>query len=109
MKNNRYWLLVVLAGAFEVGWVIGLKHAHSLFTWGLTFVAIFLSFYLLIQAMKNLPASTAYAVFTGLGTVGTVLLGIMLFNEPANVMKLILIGTLLGGILGLKAVTKEDA
>ncbi|GGG31532.1 multidrug resistance protein YkkC [Lysinibacillus alkalisoli] len=109
MKNNRYWLLVVLAGAFEVGWVIGLKHAHSIFTWGLTIVAIFLSFYLLIQAMKNLPASTAYAVFTGLGTVGTVLLGIMLFNEPANVMKLILIGTLLGGILGLKAVTKEDA
>lgn len=72
------WGNVFIAAIFEVGWVMGLKYAHSLIEWGATIVCIIVSFYLLMKATSVLPVGTLYAVFTGLGTAGTVLIGMVL-------------------------------
>lgn len=106
---DRNWLQVFIAAFFEVGWVIGLKHANTTFEWGLTIICIIVSFYLLIRASSKLPVGTVYAVFVGLGTVGTVLSEIIFFNQPIVLMKLLLIGVLLASVVGLKVLTpKED-
>ncbi len=99
---------IILAAFFEVFWVIGLKHADSFWTWTGTAIAIYISFYALIAAGKKLPVGTAYAVFVGLGTAGTVISEILFFNEPIKIAKLLLIGVLLVGVVGLKLVTKEE-
>ncbi|WP_453992830.1 DMT family transporter [Bacillus nitroreducens] len=104
---NLEWAKVFLAAFFEVFWVIGLKHADSFWTWTGTAIAIYISFYALIAAGKKLPVGTVYAVFVGLGTAGTVLSEILFFNEPVKMTKLLLIGVLLIGVIGLKLVTKE--
>ncbi|MFD2705980.1 DMT family transporter [Salibacterium lacus] len=96
------WLIVVIAAVFEVGWVIGLKHAETPGQWIMTMVCIGVSFYLLVAAGKNLPVGTAYAVFAGLGTVGTVVSGMVFFQEPVDGLKLLFIGILLLGVIGLK-------
>ncbi|WP_280145919.1 DMT family transporter [Bacillus amyloliquefaciens] len=101
------WGLVVLAAVFEVVWVIGLKHADSALTWSSTIVGIIISFYLLIKATNSLPVGTVYAVFTGLGTAGTVLSEILLFKEQADPVKIVLIGVLLIGVIELKLVTQD--
>lgn len=106
MKAN--WLLVVLAAVFEVAWVIGLKHAYNSWTWLGTITAIFLSFFLMIRASKNLPVGTVYTVFVGLGTAGTVICEIVLFNKPFEWMKIMLVALLLIGVIGLKSVTSEN-
>ncbi|EST54124.1 multidrug resistance protein SMR [Brevibacillus panacihumi W25] len=106
---NKTWMLVVLAGFFEVMWVAGLKHADSVLTWGLTVIAIIVSFGVLIYASKKLPTSTVYAVFVGLGTAGTVISEMLFFDEPFRLSKLILIALLLAGIIGLKLATPEQA
>ena len=99
------WGLLVLAGLFEVGWAIGLKYTEG-FTrlWPTvgTLSAMVLSIALLAPAMRSLPVGTAYAVWTGIGAVGTVALGIVLFSEPATVPRLVCIGLILSGIVGLK-------
>jgi paired small multidrug resistance pump len=102
---NRNWSLVILAGIIEVIWALGLKHADNLFTWIGIVVLISLSFILLIRANKILPVSTVYATFTGIGTVGTVVVEMVVFGEPFNWMKIFLIFILLGGVIGLKLVT----
>lgn len=101
------WILLVVAGLFEIGWAIGLKYTDgfarplpSLLT-GLSMVA---SVALLGLALRTLPVGTAYAVWTGIGTVGTALLGIVLFGEPATAARLACIGLIVLGILGLKLV-----
>ena len=104
---NTKWLLIFIAGFFEVGWAAGLKHADSLLEWLLTAVAIAFSFILLIYCSKQLPATTVYAAFVGLGTAGTVLLEMTVFNEPFSWAKIVLILILLVGIIGLKTVTAE--
>lgn len=104
---NKSWSFLIIAGFFEVMWVIGLKYANSIFEWFLTVVAIFVSFGLLIYSGKKLPTSTAYAVFVGLGTVGTVVCEMAWFHAPFNLLKLTLIALLLVGIMGLKLVTNE--
>lgn len=104
---KRDWNLVFIAGFFEIGWVIGLKHAHSIGTWILTAIAIYMSMHLLILASKKLPVGTTYAVFTGMGTAGTVLFEIAVFGEPFHLVKVLLIILLLGGVIGLKTITKE--
>lgn len=104
---NR-WLQVFIAAIFEVGWVIGLKHANSVLEWSFTIVAISISFYLLINASSKLPVGTVYAVFVGLGTAGTVLADIIIFNQPIMWMKMLLIGLLLMGVIGLKVLTGEE-
>ncbi|MFC4355430.1 DMT family transporter [Chryseomicrobium palamuruense] len=102
----KEWGLLIVAAIFEVGWVIGLKHASSVVEWGWTVVAILISFGLLIRSGKYLPVGTAYAVFVGLGTVGTVIMDTVLFGQPLGWAQVVLIGLLLAGIIGLKQTTK---
>jgi paired small multidrug resistance pump len=108
MAMNNQWTQVFIAALFEVMWVIGLKHANDLWSWLGTAGAIYISFHLLIRAGRSLPVGTVYAVFVGLGTAGTVIAEIVFFDEPVKLMKLILIGVLLVGIIGLKAATQEE-
>lgn len=105
---NRNWTYVFMAGLIEVLWVSGLKYSDNWWQWALTFAAIAASFELIIRAAKNLPLGTVYAVFTGLGTGGTVATEILVFGEPFNIMKALFIILLLGGVIGLKLITKED-
>jgi quaternary ammonium compound-resistance protein SugE len=99
------WIILIIAGLFEVGWAIGLKYTEG-FTrlWPSvgTVAAMVVSVLLLGWAMRTLPVGTAYAVWTGIGAVGTVVLGIVLFGEPATVARLACVGLILAGIVGLK-------
>lgn len=104
----RYWVQVVIAGLFEVVWVIGLKHASSPIEWGVTLVAIFLSFYWMIEAGNHLPVGTVYAAFVGIGTTGTVLLEALLFKQPLSFVRIMFIVMLLIGVVGLKLVTPTE-
>ncbi len=102
------WMILVLAGLFEVAWAIGLKYTDG-FTrpWptALTLAAMVISVVLLGVAMKSLPVGTAYAVWVGVGAVGTAIIGIVLFAEPANAGRLISLGLIVMGIIGLKLAT----
>src|SRR6476660_4894018 len=102
------WLYLFLAGLSEVGWAIGLKYTEGfsrLLPSLLTIAAMVLSLALLGLALKTLPVGTAYAVWTGIGAVGTAALGIYLFGEPATAARLGSIGLIVAGIVGLKLVT----
>ncbi|GIL02769.1 MAG: hypothetical protein BroJett030_26680 [Alphaproteobacteria bacterium] len=102
------WLVLILAGLFEVAWAVGLKYTHG-FTrlvpslW--TLASMVASLGLLGLALRSLPLGTAYAVWTGIGTIGTALLGIVLFQESTEAMRLACIALILLGIVGLKLVT----
>jgi quaternary ammonium compound-resistance protein SugE len=102
------WLLLVLAGLFEIAWAIGLKYTEG-FTklWPSvgTLAAMTLSVVLLGIAMKSLPVGTAYAVWVGVGAVGTAALGMVLFGEPATAGRLVSLGLIVAGIVGLKLAT----
>jgi quaternary ammonium compound-resistance protein SugE len=102
------WFILILAGLCEIVWAIGLKYTEG-FTrlWPSvgTIVAMLVSVVLLGVAMKSLPVGTAYAVWVGVGAVGTVILGIVLFNEPANMARLLSVGLIIAGIVGLKLAT----
>lgn len=102
------WLLLVLAGLFEIGWAIGLKYTDG-FTklWPSvgTATAMVVSVVLLGVAMKSLPVGTSYAVWVGVGAVGTAILGIVLFGESANIGRLLSLGLIVAGIVGLKLAT----
>ncbi|MFC3549917.1 quaternary ammonium compound efflux SMR transporter SugE [Lysobacter cavernae] len=102
------WIILVLAGLFEVGWAIGLKYTEG-FTrlWPTvgTVAAMVISLGLLGLAMKSLPVGTAYAIWVGVGAVGTVILGIVLFHEPLNAMRMISVGLIIAGLIGLKLAT----
>ena len=101
------WIFLFFAGLFEIGWAIGLKYTEG-FTRPLptllTIVSMTISLGLLGLALKALPVGTAYAVWTGIGTVGTALLGIWLLGEPASAIRLACIGLIVAGIAGLKLV-----
>jgi len=99
------WLLLFCAGLFEVGWAIGLKYTDGFTRLGptlLTVASMVASLWLLGLALKTLPIGTGYAVWTGIGTIGTALLGIVLFSEPATALRLACIALIVMGILGLK-------
>ncbi|RDJ23278.1 quaternary ammonium compound-resistance protein SugE [Bosea caraganae] len=101
------WLYLFVAGLFEIGWAIGLKYTQGftkLVPTTLTLASMVISLGLLGLALKQLPVGTAYAVWTGIGTVGTAALGIWLFGEPAGVLRLVCIGLIVAGIIGLKLV-----
>jgi quaternary ammonium compound-resistance protein SugE len=102
------WLILFLAGLFETGWAVGLKYTFG-FTrlWPSvgTLLAMALSLWLLSIAMKSLPLGTAYAVWVGVGAVGTVILGIVLFAEPANAARLVSVALIIAGIVGLRLAT----
>jgi quaternary ammonium compound-resistance protein SugE len=100
------WLVLFLAGLFEIGWAVGLKAAQGrVWVLALTVTAMVVSVALLYAAMRNLPLGTSYAVWTGIGAVGTGLVGNVLFGESADAVRLLCIGLILAGILGLKFVT----
>jgi quaternary ammonium compound-resistance protein SugE len=105
MGRFMAWFLLFVAGLFEVGWAVGLKFTEG-FTRAvpttLTVISMIISVVLLGLAVKTLPIGTAYAVWTGIGTVGTVLLGIWLMGDPATAVRLICIGLIIAGIAGLK-------
>ena len=102
------WILLVVAGLFEIGWAIGLKYTEG-FTrlwpsiW--TVAAMVISLALLGVALKTIPVGTGYAVWTGVGAAGTAILGIILFAEPATALRLGCIGLIVAGIVGLKLVS----
>ncbi|MDU0340060.1 quaternary ammonium compound efflux SMR transporter SugE [Bosea rubneri] len=101
------WTYLFFAGLFEIGWAIGLKYTQGftrLVPTVLTVASMAVSLGLLGLALKSLPLGTAYAIWTGIGTVGTAILGIILFGEPATVLRLLCIGLIVAGIVGLKLV-----
>ena len=102
------WMILVLAGLFEIGWAIGLKYTDG-FTklWPTvgTVASMIISLGLLGIAMKSLPVGTAYAVWVGVGAVGTAILGIVLLGEPANAGRMISLALIIAGIIGLKVFT----
>lgn len=104
------WILLIVAGLFEVVFAFCLGKAketsgNEMYLWYVGFlVSLTISMALLVKATQTLPIGTAYAVWTGIGAVGTVLVGILVFKEPATFLRLLFITTLIGSIIGLKAV-----
>lgn len=99
------WLILFIAGLFEVAWAIGLKYADGFknpVAAVLTVISMILSMGLLAYAVKTLPIGTAYAVWTGIGAVGVAILGMFLFNEPKDFLRLLFIFLIITGIVGLK-------
>lgn len=101
------WLLVILGGIVEIFWVSGLKYANSFWLYCLTFLGILISFCLMILATKKLEVSVAYAVFVGIGSAGIVIAEMLVFGESIDFVRIILIGTLLFGVIGLKLTSKS--
>ena len=102
------WTLLIIAGLFEIGWAVGLKYTDGFsrpLPTALTVIAMIGSLWLLALALKTIPIGTAYAVWTGIGVVGTAVLGILIFAEPASALRLACIGMIVGGIAGLKLVS----
>lgn len=101
------WITLIIAGLFEVVWAVGLKYTDG-FTKVIpsiiTAVGMIISVYLLAQASKTLPIGTAYAVWTGVGAVGAVILGMILFDEPRDAARLFFLGLIVAGIIGLRFV-----
>jgi quaternary ammonium compound-resistance protein SugE len=109
---NHYWVMLLVAAGLEIVSAVGLKYTEG-FTrlWPSvgTILAMAASMYLLAQAAEGLPIGTAYAVWTGIGAVGTAILGIFLLNEPHDWMRLVCIGLIVLGVVGLKALAREGA
>jgi len=99
------WFVLFVAGLFEIGWAVGLKYTEGFtrpLASGLTLAAMVISVLLLGLSLKSLPLGTAYAVWTGIGTIGTAALGILLFGDPVTAARLFFIGLIVAGIAGLK-------
>ena len=104
------WLILVIAGLFEIVWAIGIKYTEGfsrLWPSVGTLAAMVVSIILLGIAMKSLPVGTAYAVWVGVGAVGTAIFGILLFGESASAMRLLSLGLIVAGIVGLKLATPD--
>ncbi len=103
------WVYLIIAGLFECAWAIGLKYTEGftrLMPSVLTVAAMAISFWLLSTAMKTIPVGTAYAVWTGIGAVGVAFMGMILFGESRDVLRIISLMMIVGGIIGLKLVSK---
>lgn len=99
------WIYLLLAGFFEIGWTIGLKQMdnHRNLLWTVIFyISIITSFYFLQQSLKSIPIGTAYAIYTSIGAVGTVIIGMIFFKEPATLMRIGFILLIITGVIGLK-------
>ena len=102
------WNLLILAGLFEIAWAVGLEYSDGLskpVPTLVTVAALVVSMVLLARAIEDLPVGTAYAVWTGIGAVGTATLGVVLFDEPATVTRVLFIGAIVVGIVGLHSVS----
>lgn len=105
MTVERAWLYITIAGLLEVGWAIGLKYSEGFsrpLPSVLTLIGMAGSMYLLAQALRVLPAGTGYAVWTGIGAVGTAILGIVLLGESRSLLRLASIGLIVAGVWGLR-------
>ncbi|GCC52935.1 QacE family quaternary ammonium compound efflux SMR transporter [Chryseotalea sanaruensis] len=103
------WIYLMIAGCFEVGFTTCLKLSNNFTNWKWSvafFICISLSFHFLNESIKTIPLGTAYAVWTGIGAVGTVLIGIFIFKEPSDFWRIFFIMLLIGSIIGLKLVSK---
>lgn len=106
----RYWIILLIAAMFEIGWAIGLKYADGftrLWPSVATIAAMGVSMYLLAVAARVLPIGTAYAVWTGLGAAGTAILGVLILKEPSSAMRFLCIGLIITGVVGLKVFSKS--
>jgi len=104
------WICLVIAGLFECGWAIGLKYTNGFTKLApslLTVSAMGISFWLLSVAMKTIPVGTAYAVWTGIGAVGVVIFGMVLFGESRDIIRIICLFLIVSGIVGLKIVSSS--
>ena len=110
MSSTQAWIILLIAGLCEVGWAVGMKYTDGfsrLWPSVWTLVGMAASVVLLGWSLKVLPLGTAYAVWTGIGAVGTALLGIYLFGESREVLRFVCIGLIVAGIIGLKLVTAD--
>ncbi len=105
---NSGWLRILIAGILEIVWITGLKYANDYFAWIITITAWAVCSYCFITASKTLPVGTAYCVFTGLGALGTVLVEVYGFGMVLDTARLILIGFLMTGIIGLKLTSERQ-
>ena len=106
------WLYLFIAGLFECAWAIGLKYTEGFskpLPTVLTVIAMGISFWLLSIAMKTIPVGTAYAVWTGIGAVGVAVMGMFLFNESKDILRILCLLLIVSGIVGLKLVSKGEA
>ncbi|EDU60882.1 multidrug resistance protein, SMR family [Providencia stuartii ATCC 25827] len=104
-RKAMAWIILLFAGLLEVVWAVGLKYTHGftrLTPSIITIVAIIASMGLLAYAMRDLPAGTAYAIWTGIGAVGTAIVGIIFLGESANIFRLLSLGLIIIGLIGLK-------
>ncbi|MFO7524598.1 MAG: quaternary ammonium compound efflux SMR transporter SugE [Ignavibacteriaceae bacterium] len=106
-----HWLILFIAGLFEIAWAVGLKYSDGfskLWPSVFTIVCMVISMGLLAYAVKHLPVGTAYAIWTGIGAVGTAILGIILFNESKEFIRIFFIFLIIAGIVGLKLFSGEQ-
>lgn len=106
------WVYLFVAGLFECAWAIGLKYTEGFskpLPTVLTMIAMGISFWLLSIAMKTIPVGTAYAVWTGIGAVGVAIMGMFLFNESKDILRILCLLLIVSGIVGLKLVSKGEA
>lgn len=99
------WIYLIVAGILEIGWAVGMKYTDGFtrpFPTVVTAITMLLSVGFLSQAVRTIPLGTAYAIWTGIGVIGTVTLGIILFKEPAYPARMIFLGLIVVGIIGLK-------
>ena len=110
MNTGSAWIILFIAGLCEVGWAVGLKYTEGFSRFwpsAATIIAMVVSVVLLGWSLKTLPLGTAYGVWTGIGAVGTATLGIILFGESREVARLVCIGLIVAGIVGLKLLTPD--
>ena len=101
------WIILIVAGLLEIGWAVGLKYTHGftrLWPSVVTVAAMIASMGLLGLAVRTLPLGTAYAVWTGIGTAGTFVIGVLFLGEPASLLRLLCVALIVAGIIGLKFV-----
>lgn len=103
------WIYVILAGIVEIFWVIGLRYSENIWQWTGTIIMIVLSFYLIIKACERLPSGTVYAAFTGMGAAAIVVIDFVVFKADFSPIKVLLIGLIIFGVVGLKLTTVEQA
>ncbi|MFB9326892.1 DMT family transporter [Paenibacillus aurantiacus] len=105
------WIYVFIGGLFEIGWAYGLRASEG-FTKpipsALTVITLAISFYLFAKAMRMLEIGTAYAVYTGIGTAGTAIIGMLVLGEPADALRIFFVALLVGGIIGIKLISDDD-
>ena len=105
------WIYLLIGGLFEIGWAVGLKTTEGftrLWPSVFTIAALGISFYMFAKSMTRLEIGTSYAVFTGIGTAGTVIIGMAFMNEPAGALRVFFVLLLISGVVGLKVISKDD-